>query len=305
MTNTAMPIFNPYASRQRRPLLHHEEKGGTAQVNSSMGRQSQHQKSAIKKALQFGQLSRKASQKIGHFDHRQRAVHNINQAAFHPLLRCSQCIAEAKGRKPHRGHHPRCPRNRKTRGQSAREVEIERESNRLHSIINRKMGDSGHERDLTGGTSITPSVASSFARIQLNKKSTVSPEQEVQGLSLDSFFNSTVLAGGADKEEMAMLPANSTTAEVALFLGKSVQKRKPSSLKCNASDAFVALTEEIMCQVKHKKPAKVSQELPVHVSSFREAQNRFHSIFGKNNFVYTVPEMTDLLEHSVDQHFMH
>jgi hypothetical protein len=278
MAYSATPILNPYARRQERPPTHHEGKGGggTEQDDSSMGRQRQHRKSAVRKAMQYGQLSRRASQKIGHFDHRQRAIDNITQPAFHPLLHCNQCIAEKRGKNPHRGHHQKCPRNRKTGGQSAREVEIERECNRLSSLNKRKMGDSD---------STTPSVASCFAKVQLVNKmsSTLSPEVQQPG---------------------TVLPANSSPAEVALFLEKSVQTRKPSSssLKCNASAAFVALAEAIMHQIKHKKPAKVSQELPVHVSSFREAQSLFHSIFGKNNFVYTVPEVTDL-QHKVDPAF--
>eukprot|EP00980_Cylindrotheca_fusiformis_P023779 scaffold10972_cov59-Cylindrotheca_fusiformis.AAC.2 len=246
---------------------------------NSMGPPSQYRISSIKKCKQLGTLRKKrATSKISHFDIRQRAVNNIKLPAFHPLRDCRVCIAESKGKNLHRSHHVRCPRNRKTRGQSATEVEGIREDRRLATLMGGKMIDPDMERQLAGSS--TPGIQAFFAKNDDLKEQddAISTRPQLQGCSLPN--------------------------EVSDFLERAVRDRKPSKLKCAASDAFVALAEAIMREVKHKKPTAVSrdQELPFHNEAFAAAHGRFQAIFGKNNMTFTVPEVTDL-DRAVDPGF--
>ena len=56
--------------------------------------------------------------------------------AFDPLINCAVCVAESKGtKKPHRGHHPQCPKNRKTKGRkSTNDVYFDEKAKQLAAI---------------------------------------------------------------------------------------------------------------------------------------------------------------------------
>ena len=56
--------------------------------------------------------------------------------AFDPLINCAVCVAESKGtKKPHRGHHPQCPKNRKTKGRkSANDVYFDEKAKQLAAV---------------------------------------------------------------------------------------------------------------------------------------------------------------------------
>jgi hypothetical protein len=113
-----MVIPNPYKKSQNFQLQQQQQ-----QQQPTMGIQSQRRDGSIASARRRGT---KAKHKL-----KQTAI--SGGVAFAPHLHCSVCKAryqKARGiqhvTEPHRSHHKKCPKNRATRGLSARTVEVER-----------------------------------------------------------------------------------------------------------------------------------------------------------------------------------
>lgn len=106
-----------------------------------------------------------------------------------------------------------------------------------------------------------------------------------------------------------MIAPTSSQQEVAMFLEHRVAQRlledqttHQARSKCKAPPAMVALAKEIMAQVVNNQRSIRILDPPPNKASFKQAQGRFHAIFGRNNFVYTVPHITDS-EHTIDPNF--
>lgn len=303
-----IPILNPYA-KQKPPEPSntansstdgaHQSQNGVS-TNPQMGRQSQTRIPPTTKTKQLSIRRKKRPQvQIQPAPLVQRAVDNLEERAFNPKEDCVICKARTIGKDPpHRAHDERCIGNRTTRGGSAATVASDRESEALKKHFSAKMVDPEKERELTGGK--TPGVHEFLRAMEYNK--TVGAGK---AMAVEKPIIETENKGG-------MLSPSSTPQEVAKFLEERVAARlavmKPQPAD-SATDptaripppAMRALVEEIMNQVQHSKPAKVSGNLP-ETPAFLAAKARFDAIFGGNNMVFEVPRITDS-DHSLKPHF--
>ncbi|CAJ1926806.1 unnamed protein product [Cylindrotheca closterium] len=113
----------------------------------------------------------------------------------------------------------------------------------------------------------------------------------------------TMVQNGKASEEI--LAPNSSPLEVAKFLERRVATRlqgKEAPSEHKAPPAMLALAQEIMEQVVNSKPTRLSESLP-DTPQFNLVRDRFHAIFGKNNFVYTVPNSIYNSESPIDPNF--
>ena len=115
-------VMNPYKKGAPKPPLYQNlQQQQQQQAPTTMGIQSQRRQGSIASARRHGTKTKHVLQS---------AVNG--GVAFAPHLHCPVCKArhlKARGvtvNEPHRPHHKKCPRNRKTRGLSERTVQVER-----------------------------------------------------------------------------------------------------------------------------------------------------------------------------------
>ena len=264
--------------------------GTQTQDQETMGRNSWHRSSSIKRNKKQATKAKVHKRQQPSFKHKytQRAVDNLEEEAFNPKKHCRICVAKAKGKVIKRAHDVRCGKNKKTRGESEATVNCERDTTRLAKIMNAKMRSPENERQVAGTG--TPSIATAFPAMKM-ANSRIDPIGTIKPLDM------IIDCGG-------WISPSSTPHDIARFLDRQVKKRLSEGYEklninevCDVPPAFAALAMEIMLQVKHKKPTGVggiSRPEYVPTEKFSAAAKRFHAIFGYNNMVYTVPQMTDL-----------
>ena len=255
-----------------------------------MGIQSQARISSIKKMMKQkpAKKSKSSKHKRNELDGNQRTVYDVNVRAFHPHLDCAICKARHENRRvPHRSHHNQCPEKR-----NQYEMVMRKEQNRLKTLFSQEVESAEKEKELTGGG--TPSIADVFQP----------PTMEYN--TFHDAHSSDVEMEDAEPTFPKFIPAGSSPEYVALFFENTVKKARsngfPLKQKSTAPEGLVAILDEIMNQTKHNKPVKVGSPPPTTakaLENYEQARERFRTIFGKNNMVYEIPEITDL-SHPID-----
>jgi hypothetical protein len=119
-------LNNPYVNSAQNTTVASKQR-----QQSTMGIQSQNREGAVKKAMKHGT---KPKYKKSRTSLVQTAVHG--GVAFDPTSHCKVCVASRMGLPlPHRCHDKRCIKNRRTRGMSARTVEVEKAAT-LNKMLN-------------------------------------------------------------------------------------------------------------------------------------------------------------------------
>ena len=271
-------------------LQYDEDEAQNAPKPKEMGVRSHKRTPPTRKTKQTysspAKKKKKANPKIAHFDRNQRAVDDISKKAFNPVVDCVICHAVDNDlRVPHRKHDVRCPGNLKNRQGETKNEKV------LRNYFNKPMENPEKEEKLTGGG--TPSVQVYYA----------APTMTTRRRKALAAQDPVALAQNGEASD-AILSPNSSPLEVAKFLKRRVATRlqaKEAPSQHKAPPAMLALAEEIMEQVVNSKPVRLSDSLP-DTARFNQAYAKFHAIFGKNNFVYTVPHINDS-ESPIDPNF--
>ena len=194
----------------------------------------------------------------------QKSVDPNEQRAFNAVQDCEICRAINNHQKvKHRPHHPRCPKNRKTTPEN--------------------------EQALPGNENVV-NTALAIKQRQRMVENTVSTKS-ADGARTGQETNPQLLA---DNQQLV----KTSPVELALFLeSKAADRMKNIKTKSPMPPFLAALAEEVMEQVAHKKLKNGNE-----TNKKKIARHNFQSIFGKNNMVYTIPEIMDA-SHQIHPHF--